>query len=46
VEYWQRVQQHILAGEVDDVYAYRRQQRFSQRRDEKVWAEIPAIITL
>jgi len=46
VEYWQRVQQRILAGEVDDVYAYRRQQRFSQRRDEKVWAEIPAIISL
>lgn len=42
-EYWQKVQQRILAGEVDDVYAYRRQQRFSQRRDEKVWAEISAI---
>lgn len=46
VEYWQRVQQRILAGEIDDVYAYRRQQRFSQRRDEKRWAETPAINTL
>ncbi|MFI3309782.1 bifunctional isocitrate dehydrogenase kinase/phosphatase [Ewingella allii] len=46
VEYWQKVQHRILAGEVDDVYAYRRQQRFSQRRDEKVWAEIPAITSL
>lgn len=39
-EYWQQIQQRILAGEVDDVYAYRRQQRFSQRCNEGIQAEI------
>ena len=38
-EYWQQVQQRILAGEVDDVYAYRRHQRFSQRSNETLQAE-------
>lgn len=32
--YWQAVQKRILGGHIEDVYAYRRRQRFSQRHDE------------
>lgn len=32
--YWQAVQRRILGGYVEDVYAYRRRQRFSLRLDE------------
>lgn len=34
VNYWQAVQKRILGGHIEDVYAYRRRQRFSQRHDE------------
>ncbi|MGC6388443.1 bifunctional isocitrate dehydrogenase kinase/phosphatase [Ewingella sp. S1.OA.A_B6] len=33
--YWQTVQRRILGGHVEDVYAYRRRQRFSLRLDER-----------
>lgn len=39
VSYWQTVQKRILDGHIEDVYAYRRRQRFSQRLDERPLAE-------
>lgn len=40
-EFWRGLQQRILAGHVDDVYAYRRSQRFSQRQDDFLLTETP-----
>jgi len=37
--YWQGVQKRIIDGHIEDVYAYRRRQRFSQRHDERQLAE-------
>lgn len=34
--YWQMVQRRILDGHIEDVYAYRRRQRFNQRADENL----------
>jgi Isocitrate dehydrogenase kinase/phosphatase len=30
-DYWRHLQQHILEGEIEDVFAYRKKQRFRQR---------------
>jgi len=38
-DYWRGLQQRILAGHIEDVYAYRRRQRFSARTSQKSNAE-------
>lgn len=38
-DYWRGLQQRILAGHIEDVYAYRRRQRFSARTSQKPNAE-------